>query len=358
MNILLLSPNDWGSANYVMCQGFNAYTEHSARSITEMRHPFGYDTDIVIQDLKTKEELEEVDDLIESADFFLAAQGVPHSIATKVLNRKTYNNLLMRYSGSDVRNRADLLFKQQLNNRYHFSATAYDFSMTRCLIQSIHHNTHIIDTDKWAPLENKKFRPGAGHDSPISIYHSPTNNEIKGTEYIIKAIDNLSKKYNIKWVHTGCESDGRNGEQWSEVMKQKRNADIFIDSVDFYDHGQNTVEAMCFGIPVLTRLCDYYMSIYPDTPIVNVNKENIEKKIKWLILKPEIRQNVGDLTREYCEETFNIKHRIAMWANIVEFILHPTADPIYEIPKYWKRQLAIYYNEQVSAHRQYLQGEK
>lgn len=348
MNIVLVSPNDWGGTNCLMSRGINKLTEHSARSITEAHHPFQYDTDIVLEDIKSEEDFKKIENLIDEADFYCIAQGIPPSILNYTKGKMNVRNSFIRYSGSDVRDKADALFESQVHNYFFWSFTAYDFTMTRCLIQSLHHNTHIIDTNKWRPLKKKIDK-----NLPIVIYHSPTNNETKGTKQITTAIENLSKKYNIEWSHTGCDPSGTGGQPWAEIMEKKRGTDIFVDSIKLREHGQNTVEAMCFGIPVLTRLSDYYFALYPDTPIINTDKNNIEENLEMLLQQPELRKSIGIKTRKYCEEMFSIERRVPMWINMIEFIMDPTSDPIYKEPTYWQRQTAMFYGNQFSKSNEY-----
>jgi hypothetical protein len=78
--------------------------------------------------------------------------------------------------------------------------------------------------------------------------------------------------------------------------------------------------------------------LYPDTPIINTDKTNIEENLEKLIVDHNLRRKIGIQTRKYCEETFSIERRIPMWTNIIEFIMNPTADLIYKTPQYWKRQ--------------------
>lgn len=341
MNILLLSYNDWGAANFNLAAGINKYTQHTARSITEVRHPFHYDTDIVLSEPGTSENIQEVNDLIQSADFFCINQAIPDSIYNRVVPRINLFNFYMLFGGSDIRNVADAIFSRQLHkNDFFWSFTAYDFSMTRCIIQSFQHDSHIIDVDRWQPDTSKLF-----DNKSVMIYHSPTNNKIKGTEYIQKAIKHLSKKYPfVQWTHTGCERDGSGGKPWAEVMEGKRRADIFIDSIEFHEHGQNTAEAMAFGIPVLNRLSHYYLALYPDTPIINTNKNNIQKNLEWLIRNPEKRREIGKKTREYCVNMFSIQKFVARWQQAVEFIVSlkdiaKNEKKLRQMPTYWQEQI-------------------
>ena len=332
MNIIFLSNNDWGGANFLMSKGINMLTEHHAESITEDYHPFEYDTGTVISSLKDAQ-LHEVKKRIEFADFLYIAQDIPKTFA-KTISAVLSNGsmpFLFRHSGSDIRNTADNRFEFQLADKYYWSFTAYDYSMTRCLIQSLQHNTHIIDTDKWKPKLKQE-----DNDDSIFIYHSPTNNEYKGTKYISEAIEKLSRKYNIRWRHTGCKPTGEGSVSWQTVMNEKSKADIFIDSIRDEAHGQNTAEAMCMGIPTLTSVGPYYRSIYPDTPIVNTNIHNIEDNLEKLLLDPEKRLSIGRKTREYAVNTFSIIRRIKMWAPIIEFISHPDIHDKWKKPSYWE----------------------
>ena len=330
MNIIFLSENDWGGTNFLMSRGINMLTEHHAESITEDYHPFKYDTETVISNLEDSQ-LRETKERIKSADFLYIAQNIPRTLSRIVSVILLENSIpfLFRHSGSDIRNIADDRFEFQLRNKYYWSFTAYDYSMTRCLIQSLQHNTHIIDTDKWKP-KLKQI-----NNDPIFIYHSPTNNEYKGTKYVNEVIKKLSKKYNIKWRHTGCENTGEGGTLWQTVMSEKLKADIFVDSIRDEAHGQNAAEAMCMGIPTLTSVGPYYRSIYPDTPIINTNIHNIESNLEELLVNPEKRLAVGNKTREYAVNTFSIAQRIKMWVPIIEFISHPDIHDKWKKPSYW-----------------------
>jgi len=336
LNILFASYNDWGGASALLSKGINQYTEHHARCITEAHHPFKYDTDIVLSNVTTAQGMSEVDDLIADADFFFIGQQYPPSIEHKIRSRRNVHNSLFLYGGSDVRKTPTQHFQIQLINHY-WSFTYYDFTMTRCLIQSCHHNNHILDTDKWAPSKSVKK-----DSDPVFIYHSPTNNAIKGTEYISEAIEQLSKTYSIEWIHTGCDTEGKGGIAWTDVMQTKAKADIFIDSIEMHEHGQNAAEGMCFGIPVLNRLSNYYLAMYPDSPIIQTDKHTIFDNLKYLLENPKERQTIGQTTRQYCVNMYSIKANIDKWIPIIEFIMNPTSDPIYPLPFYWQRQEQIF----------------
>jgi glycosyltransferase involved in cell wall biosynthesis len=110
-------------------------------------------------------------------------------------------------------------------------------------------------------------------------------------------------------------------------MEDKARCDIFIDSVCNDAHGQNAIEAMCFGVPVVNCLGDYYMALYPDTPIINACESTIYSVLKDLVENPQKRKKIGDATRKYCVDNFAVKIRVAMWINLIEFIVETGDNP-------------------------------
>jgi len=324
MKIVMYSYNDWGGANNLLASYINKHTKHQARSITEDKHPFCYDTDIVWKNIKldnaenatdTIETAVDVANIIEDANFFVLGQLYDTPLLKAIQRRLKPNNHIIFYGGSDVRPHADKLFNSYRQKEHRYTFTRDDFTMIRCLSRSNHHNVYMVDTNRFKPIEKN-----IPHVGPVKIFHSPTNQAIKGTIHIKEAVENLSKKYDIYWEHTGTTPSGAGGITWAEGMAKKASADIYIDQLYIGAIGANVAETMTFGIPVLCYLSNHFMSMYPDTPIVNVNPDTIEATLEDLIVDHEKRRIIGNQTRNYCVDLYGVHNSAWRWIHMIEFV--------------------------------------
>jgi hypothetical protein len=235
---------------------------------------------------------------------------------TKVLFEKiSHNNCIIFYGGSDVRPIANKLFETYDQDKHMYSFARDDFTMIRCLPRASHHNVYMIDTDRWKPSKKKYDK-----SDPIKIFHSPTNQIIKGTSYIREAIEILSEKHNVEWSHTGTTPSGEGGIPWAESMLKKADADIYIDQLIIGAIGQNAAEAMAFGIPTMCYLSNHYMSMYPDTPIINTSPRTILHDLEVLISDHKKRAEIGTQTRKYCVDLYGVHNSAWRWIHMIEFI--------------------------------------
>ena len=126
------------------------------------------------------------------------------------------------------------------------------------------------------------------------IVHAPTRRIAKGTEYIIRAVEEL--KNELDFDFTLLENMPR-----QEAMRQMQQCDIFIDQLMLGSHGLSSCEAMSFGKPVLCYIMPavYQNGLPPECPIVNVTIENIKDELRRLILDQERRKELGRQGRAY-----------------------------------------------------------
>jgi glycosyltransferase involved in cell wall biosynthesis len=126
------------------------------------------------------------------------------------------------------------------------------------------------------------------------IVHAPSDKDIKGTKFIVKAINRLRDKYIFKFklVH---------GISHDEAERIYQSADIIIDQLILGEYGLVSIEAMAFGKPVVCFIRDDIRSLYKDLPIVSATPENIEEKIEWLLKNPQARTELGRAGRSFVE---------------------------------------------------------
>ena len=144
-------------------------------------------------------------------------------------------------------------------------------------------------------LDNFLFLPPINHSNPLVIVHSPSKTKIKGTKYIIDAIDKLKDKYSLDFRLL---TDMPN----SEVIINFSEADIVIDQLLIGEYGMVSIEGMAMGKPVVCFLNEKYFDenvLLP--PIWNANEINIYEKLEQLISNYKLREDLGNRGREFVE---------------------------------------------------------
>lgn len=149
------------------------------------------------------------------------------------------------------------------------------------------------------PVELAHFEskpPAVDCVKPI-ILHVPTNPHIKGTKYVLEAIENLKAKglnFEFKMVRQLTQT---------QFFDELLNCDIYVDELRCGGHGMTAVEAMAMGKPTISYIREDLLGKYPDDlPLVNSNPDLIEETLERLILNAESRHAIGVASRRYVEK--------------------------------------------------------
>lgn len=138
--------------------------------------------------------------------------------------------------------------------------------------------------------------PDVKEREKVIIVHAPSNTQIKGTKYVIKAIEKLKKEYSIDFILV----QNKTQEEAREIY---RKADIIVDQLIIGSYGVFAIEGMALGKPVITYLMPDMIDNFPkELPIQNANIENIEDVLRKLIISPELRRKIGIAGRKYVED--------------------------------------------------------
>ena len=149
---------------------------------------------------------------------------------------------------------------------------------------------HTINFENIQP-----FWPSISKHSPI-ILHAPSEKNLKGTSYVLKAISNLTKYYRFKFMLL-------TGVSHKKVLQILPKADIVIDQLIIGSYGVFAIEAMAFGKPVICYIREDLLNKFPsELPIVNANPDTIERKLKELIESPKLRREIGIKSRKFVEK--------------------------------------------------------
>jgi glycosyltransferase involved in cell wall biosynthesis len=162
-------------------------------------------------------------------------------------------------------------------------------------VKEFYRNVHIIP--QAIDLKNiTPVYPALSKERPL-IVHAPSNRKIKGTDYILDAIQRLQKE--------GYQFDFKLIEKMSNqaAMQLYSQSDIIIDQLCIGAHGIFSIEAMALGKPVICFIREDLTKKYPlDLPIVNANPITIYEILKDLLINPQKRNKIGTQSRKYVEQ--------------------------------------------------------
>ncbi|WP_163527008.1 glycosyltransferase family 4 protein [Halobacillus ihumii] len=223
--------------------------------------------------------------------------------------RRAGKKMVVHHHGSDVR----LLSAARKNNPYvqvkpewteekiYHNIAALSNYIDHAIVQdpelegyisNLYKHTHVIphtiDVHQFKPQY-----PEANQSSPL-IVHAPTSRQIKGTEFLLKAVEELQHSglsFRFKLV------EGLSNDEAKNLFAQ---ADIVIDQLRIGAYGYVSSEAMALGKPVICYIREDLVDKYPaGLPIVNANPDTIRSVLGNLIRNPRLRRNTGYEGRMY-----------------------------------------------------------
>ena len=142
-----------------------------------------------------------------------------------------------------------------------------------------------IDINKFKKNEKEKS------SSEFKILHAPNHKNIKGTFFLIRAVENLNKegfKINLKLV----EKKSNN-----EILDLINKSDLIADQFVIGWYAMFAIEAMASSKPVISYLRQDLIDLYvskdlieiDEIPIINTTIFNLEEKIKWCYHNKKLR---------------------------------------------------------------------
>lgn len=142
---------------------------------------------------------------------------------------------------------------------------------------------------------------------PLKVAHAPTNREIKGTRFLVDAINRINKKYPDSLELIMVE-----GLAHSEAINLYVQADVVVDQLLIGWYGTFAVEAMMLGKPVIARIdskdslqipkgmCDQLAGA-----VINANPNTIEAVLEGLLLSPSELRRYAENAVDYASRWHN-----------------------------------------------------
>ena len=156
----------------------------------------------------------------------------------------------------------------------------------------------VIDLDAWKPKEI--YSQNDGINGPVHIFHAPNHRVIKGTEFLIKAVEELQTE-GLE-VHLIL-MEKRPNEEVKKILHER--TDICFDQLNL-GYAMSAIEGFASGIPVLTNLeNENYVRVFRrysflnECPALSVSHENLKDNLRILIRNPKLREQLGRAGRKY-----------------------------------------------------------
>jgi len=137
----------------------------------------------------------------------------------------------------------------------------------------------------------------------LKIGHAPSNRDVKGTDRIMKVIQDLQSTHGNRFEFHLIENV-----PYEKVMDAYQSIDILIDQIYGGWYGGLAVEAMALGKPVLCYIREDDLKFVPpemvnDLPIINTVTETLKRNLISLIEMPyKDLVDLGKKSRQYVEK--------------------------------------------------------
>jgi glycosyltransferase involved in cell wall biosynthesis len=156
-----------------------------------------------------------------------------------------------------------------------------------------------IDEDRWKPTSS--LPTSRNQSSPLRVFHAPNHRHIKGTEYLISAIEDLKKAgYEIELVILERVPNEKVKEMISTV-------DIVADQLIIGWYGMFAVEAMAMGKPVLCHIREDFEDLFiqegllepGELPIIRCSPQTVKETLVQLIEDRDRLVSLGERSRDF-----------------------------------------------------------
>jgi len=202
--------------------------------------------------------------------------------------KKEGKKIVCCYYGSDLRIRGLI---KELDDISDLNITSeYDHLSLKPNLHYLFYPYDPSELPKENTVENEK----------ITIVHSPTNRQYKGTELIISVIEQIKKEKKINFILM-------ENEQRTKVLKVKNASDICIDQVGGKmggtGYGKAGLETLAMGIPTITNMTEEYANRLPENPFLIANNSNeLYHRLIELIESKDLRNELGNKGKEWVKK--------------------------------------------------------
>ena len=152
---------------------------------------------------------------------------------------------------------------------------------------------------RWIPnpidLKKYEYLGVKDHEGSLRIVHAPSDPQVKGTEYVVGAVEELKGEgYKI-------DLDLVENMPHHEAVEHYRQADIVVDQLLVGWYGVFAIECMALGKPVCVYIREDLKDYMDASPLINADPAGIKQRLIELIESSSLRKEMGRKGREYVE---------------------------------------------------------
>ena len=243
----------------------------------------------MIRDRIWKHRIKSLMNFIHNFDIYILDGGVGFLRNGEIIYnlKEMGKKIIIIYLGSDLRSRGAIQSIENIADKIYTVEFDHTFVHPRA-----EYLFFPFEVNKYLP---KRLRKG----KEITLCHAPTNRYLKGTHFVIDAMERLKKKYPVKFLLM-------ENVPHRDVIKLKQSeCDVLIDQLTDlggYGYGINSLEALSMGIPCITYINSEYERFIPDHPFINANTKNIQDVVEMVILDEKMREKKGRYGRKWVEK--------------------------------------------------------
>ncbi len=162
-------------------------------------------------------------------------------------------------------------------------------------------SVNFLSVDIEKVLFKDEYSYANGINNEVVIVHTPNHRGVKGTEFIIKAINDLKSeglKINLLLL------ENIKNDEVKKILSNK--ADILVEQLIMTGYGLSAIEGLAAGLPVISNLEDSNFnqlfsrySFLGECPIVSSSPEKIMETLRTLIVNPALREELGRCGRKF-----------------------------------------------------------
>jgi glycosyltransferase involved in cell wall biosynthesis len=170
------------------------------------------------------------------------------------------------------------------------------------LLEFVPDATYIPNPLDRTPWERLRTASDAHRErGPWIIVHAPTQRHIKGTKYVIEAVEKLREE--------GLPVELRllEGMTHDELAKACADADVAVDQVLIGWIGQFSLEMMALGKPVIAYVRPELHRLQPDLPVAASTPTALADTLRDLLLASQRRRELADRGPAWVREHHDVR---------------------------------------------------